>query len=76
MQYVNSPSYGVQVRFHGADMRRPQEIRELAARAEAELGRVDIVVNNAGIQHVAPVEDFPQERWEPCWPSTSRPPSC
>jgi 3-hydroxybutyrate dehydrogenase len=54
----------VKVRFHGADMRRPQEIRELAARAEAELGRVDIVVNNAGIQHVAPVEDFPQERWD------------
>ncbi|WP_310733031.1 3-hydroxybutyrate dehydrogenase [Azohydromonas australica] len=56
--------YGVKVRFHGADMRRPQEIRELAACAEAEFGRVDIVVNNAGIQHVAPVEDFPQERWD------------
>ena len=56
--------FGVKVRFHGADMRRPQEIRELAARAEAEFGRVDIVVNNAGIQHVAPVEDFPQERWD------------
>ncbi len=56
--------FGVKVRFHGADMRRPEEIRELAARAEAEFGRVDIVVNNAGIQHVAPVEDFPQERWD------------
>ena len=56
--------FGVRVRFHGADMRRPEEIRDLAARAEAEFGRLDIVVNNAGIQHVAPVEDFPQERWD------------
>jgi 3-hydroxybutyrate dehydrogenase len=56
--------FGVKVRYHGADMRRPEQIRELAARAEDEFGRVDIVVNNAGIQHVAPVEEFPQEKWD------------
>ena len=56
--------YGVKVRYHGADMRRPEEIRDMAALAAAAFGKVDIVVNNAGIQHVAPVEDFPQERWD------------
>ncbi len=56
--------FGVKVAFHGADMRRPQDIRALAERAAAELGPVDIVVNNAGIQHVAPVEEFPQEKWD------------
>jgi 3-hydroxybutyrate dehydrogenase len=55
---------GVKVAYHGADMSRPHEIRELAERAAAELGPVDIVVNNAGIQHVAPVEAFPQEKWD------------
>jgi 3-hydroxybutyrate dehydrogenase len=45
-------------------MRRPQDIRELAERAAADLGPVDIVVNNAGIQHVAPVDEFPQEKWD------------
>jgi 3-hydroxybutyrate dehydrogenase len=56
--------FGVRVAYHGADMRRPQQIRELADQALAAFGRVDIVVNNAGIQHVAPVEDFPQDRWD------------
>ena len=56
--------FGVRVCFHGADMRRPEQIHDFAAQAEAEFGKVDIVVNNAGIQHVAPVEDFPQERWD------------
>jgi 3-hydroxybutyrate dehydrogenase len=39
-------------------------VRELAVYAEAAFGKVDIVVNNAGIQHVAPVEDFPQDKWD------------
>ncbi|MDZ5459006.1 3-hydroxybutyrate dehydrogenase [Azohydromonas lata] len=56
--------FGVRVAFHGADMSRPDEIRGLAAQAEAAFGRVDIVVNNAGIQHVAPVEAFPQAKWD------------
>ncbi len=36
----------------------------MIALAEEEFGTVDIVVNNAGIQHVAPVEDFPVEKWD------------
>jgi 3-hydroxybutyrate dehydrogenase len=55
--------HNVRVIFDAANMAKPREIRRLAKRAITELGRVDIVVNNAGIQHVAPTEKFPLERW-------------
>lgn len=55
---------GVKVIYHGADMTKPAEIRDLAATAKRELGSLDIVVNNAGIQHVSPVEEFPDEKWD------------
>jgi 3-hydroxybutyrate dehydrogenase len=54
----------VGVSFNGADMTKPDEIGELFAAAEKQFGQVDIIVNNAGIQHVAPVEDFPAEKWD------------
>lgn len=57
-------AHGVKVRYHGADMSRPAEIRAMMAQAESELGAVDVLVNNAGIQHVAPVDEFPEERWD------------
>ena len=57
-------AHGVKVGFHGADMSKPAEIEALFAYAQAEFGGVDIVVNNAGIQHVAKVEDFPVEKWD------------
>ncbi|HEY9236514.1 MULTISPECIES: 3-hydroxybutyrate dehydrogenase [Phenylobacterium] len=52
------------VRYHGADMSKPQEINDLIDYAVSEFGRLDILVNNAGIQHVAPVEEFPPEKWD------------
>ncbi len=55
---------GVECFHDGADMREPDQIEAMVRRAERELGRVDIVVNNAGIQHVANIEDFPVERWD------------
>ena len=55
---------GVQVDFHGADMSRAAEIEDLFKYANDKLGGIDIVVNNAGIQHVANIEDFPPERWD------------
>ena len=55
---------GVKVRYSGADMSRPAEIRAMAELARAEFGKVDIVVNNAGIQHVEPVETFPEAKWD------------
>jgi 3-hydroxybutyrate dehydrogenase len=57
-------SFGVNTLYHGADMSRPAEIEDLVRTAERTFGRVDVLVNNAGIQHVACVEDFPPERWD------------
>jgi 3-hydroxybutyrate dehydrogenase len=54
----------VRVGYHGADMSKPAEIEALMAYAASEFGGVDVLVNNAGIQHVAKVEDFPPERWD------------
>ncbi len=55
--------YKVRVRYSAADMSQPQAIRDLAGQALSEFGKVDIVVNNAGIQHVAPIEEFPESKW-------------
>ncbi len=55
---------GVQVAYHGADMRQPADIEDMMNHAAAQFGRVDILVNNAGIQHVARIENFPVERWD------------
>ena len=54
---------GVDVIYHGADMSQPDAIAEMMHTAERTVGSVDVLVNNAGIQHVAPVEDFPVEKW-------------
>jgi 3-hydroxybutyrate dehydrogenase len=55
--------HGVQVRHDGADMSRQDQIEAMMARALAEFGSVDLLVNNAGIQHVAPVDEFPVDKW-------------
>jgi 3-hydroxybutyrate dehydrogenase len=55
---------GVRVLYHGADMTRPDQIADMVATAHREFGRLDILLNNAGIQHVAPIEAFPIEKWD------------
>ena len=56
--------HGVKALYNGADMTKPDQIRALVAAAAETFGKVDIIVNNAGIQHVAPVEEFPDEKWD------------
>jgi len=56
--------FGVQCAYHGADMSKPEQIEDMFAYATARFGGVDVLVNNAGIQHVANVEDFPPEKWD------------
>jgi 3-hydroxybutyrate dehydrogenase len=56
--------YGVRVIYDGADVSKPGPIASMVARAQNELGSLDIVVNNAGIQYVAPIADFPAEKWD------------
>lgn len=55
--------YGVDVAYNGADMTKPEQITALHEDAVAKFGSVEIIVNNAGIQHVAPIEEFPPEKW-------------
>jgi 3-hydroxybutyrate dehydrogenase len=59
-----SSRYGVRVLHHGADMSKTPEIEDMIRATESKLGRIDVLVNNAGIQHVAPIEDFPAARWD------------
>jgi 3-hydroxybutyrate dehydrogenase len=48
----------------GADMTKPDEIRAMVADCTAKLGTPDILINNAGIQHVAPIDEFPEDKWD------------
>jgi 3-hydroxybutyrate dehydrogenase len=56
--------YGTRVAFDGANMLRHNQIADMIAKADKDFGSVDVLVNNAGIQHVAPVEEFPIEQWD------------
>ena len=55
--------HNVQVRYDGADLSKQDQIEAMAAKAIAEFGAVDVLVNNAGIQFVAPIEEFPVDKW-------------
>ena len=50
--------------FSPANLMKPEEIRKLVGDAIAEFGGIDVLVNNAGIQFVAPIEEFPEEKWD------------
>ncbi len=56
--------FGVSALYDAADMTKPDEIVRMVKGAEQRLGSVDVIVNNAGIQHVAPIEDFPPDKWD------------
>jgi 3-hydroxybutyrate dehydrogenase len=50
--------------YSAADMSKPEEIASMMGAAQAAFGSIDVLVNNAGIQHVSPVEEFPVEKWD------------
>jgi 3-hydroxybutyrate dehydrogenase len=54
---------GIEVAYDAADMTDPDAIGKMIGKAESDFGAIDVLVNNAGIQHVAPIEDFPAEKW-------------
>ena len=56
--------FGVKAIYNGADMTKGAECEAMIVAATKQLGSVDILVNNAGIQFVAPIEDFPPEKWD------------
>ncbi|MGE0678998.1 3-hydroxybutyrate dehydrogenase [Pseudolabrys sp.] len=56
--------FKIKAHYSGADMSKPDEIAGMIRDAEKEFGAVDILINNAGIQHVAKIEDFPPEKWD------------
>ena len=57
-------NFKVKASYSAADMSKPAEIAAMVAQVKGELGGVDILVNNAGIQNVAPVDEFPLEKWD------------
>jgi 3-hydroxybutyrate dehydrogenase len=56
--------HGVKVVFEGADLSKVADTEKLMKRCAQAHGGVDILINNAGIQHVSSIQDFPVERWD------------
>ena len=57
-------TFGVKVAYSAADMTKPEEIAGMVAEAAKTFGKVDVLVNNAGIQHVEAIETFPIAKWD------------
>jgi 3-hydroxybutyrate dehydrogenase len=55
---------GVAAHYDDADMSKPEAVEGLASHAASLFGNIDIIVNNAGIQHVSPIETFPVAKWD------------
>jgi 3-hydroxybutyrate dehydrogenase len=56
--------HGVKALYSKADMTRPDDIAQMVEEATKAFGQVDVLVNNAGIQHVEAIETFPPEKWD------------
>jgi 3-hydroxybutyrate dehydrogenase len=55
---------GGKAAYSAADMTKPDTIRAMVAECAEKMGSPDILINNAGIQHVAPVDEFPDDKWD------------
>lgn len=56
--------FGIKTSYSNADMSKASEIEAMMQQAQSEFGGVDVLVNNAGIQYVSSIEDFPVEKWD------------
>src|SRR5580692_1988071 len=56
--------FGVRAFYNGADMTKPAEIATMIGDAQTKMGSLDILINNAGIQFVSPIESLPIEKWD------------
>ena len=63
-QAAITSDFGVKVAYSGADMTNPDSIAEMIKMTLDTFGRLDVLVNNAGIQHVAPLQEFPTAKWD------------
>ena len=57
-------AFQVTALYDAADMSKPDDIVRMVKSAEQRLGAIDVIINNAGIQYVSPIEDFPPEKWD------------
>lgn len=55
--------FGIDVMYSNANMLNPEELRNMVNNGISRFGKIDVLINNAGIQHVSPIEDFPDEKW-------------
>lgn len=55
--------FGINTLFNGANMLKPDELRAMVKETLEKFGSIDVLINNAGIQHVSPIEDFPDDKW-------------
>lgn len=56
--------FGIEVMYSNANMLKPQELRDMVKAGIAKFGNIDVLINNAGIQHVSPIDEFPEEKWD------------
>jgi 3-hydroxybutyrate dehydrogenase len=55
---------GIKTAYSAADMSKPDEIVRMVEEARLTLGKVDVLVNNAGIQHLEAIDSFPVAKWD------------
>jgi 3-hydroxybutyrate dehydrogenase len=55
--------FGVRAFYSPADMTKPDQIADMVHVTEKTFGTLDILINNAGVQYVSPIEEFPIEKW-------------